>query len=240
VTQTEVQSWYIPMEPDDKKATEVAQRPVSKHVISIPVPYVNSYGAITKALEGIQTASTPDRFTQDFLSTKLNLKGGSPKPVIPFLKRTGFLNGDGTPTELYKEFRNSTSRPTAAAKSIKKGYLPLYEINEYVHDLNDKDLEGVIVQATGLDSKSKTVKSILGSFKALRTFAKFDGETLQEEETSNSTELEKKQDLHGSTRSSSQPIGLKLGYVINLNLPATSDIAVFDAIFKSLREHILE
>ena len=123
---------------------------------------------------------------------------------------------------------------------IKNSGILLHEINEYVHDLNDKDLEGVIVQATGLDSKSKTVKSILGSFKALRTFAKFDGETLQEEETSNSTELEKKQDLHGSTRSSSQPIGLKLGYVINLNLPATSDIAVFDAIFKSLREHILE
>ena len=33
--------------------------------------------------------------------------------------------------------------------------------------------------------------------------------------------------------------GIKLGYTINLNLPATSDIAVFDAIFKSLREHLL-
>jgi hypothetical protein len=32
---------------------------------------------------------------------------------------------------------------------------------------------------------------------------------------------------------------LSLGYTINLNLPATSDIAVFNAIFKSLREHLL-
>jgi len=50
-------------------------------------------------------------------------------------------------------------------------------------------------------------------------------------------------------RRGSQPLSLaggrvglsKLGlsYTINLNLPATSDIAVFNAIFKSLREHLL-
>jgi hypothetical protein len=32
---------------------------------------------------------------------------------------------------------------------------------------------------------------------------------------------------------------LSLGYTINLHLPSTSDIAVFNAIFKSLREHLL-
>jgi hypothetical protein len=34
-------------------------------------------------------------------------------------------------------------------------------------------------------------------------------------------------------------LGFNLGYTINLNLPATSDAAVFDAIFKSLKEHLL-
>jgi hypothetical protein len=32
---------------------------------------------------------------------------------------------------------------------------------------------------------------------------------------------------------------IKLGYTIHLNLPATSDIAVFDAIFKSLRANLM-
>ena len=35
-------------------------------------------------------------------------------------------------------------------------------------------------------------------------------------------------------------IGLNLAYTINLNLPATSDIAVFNAIFKSLKENLLK
>jgi hypothetical protein len=34
-------------------------------------------------------------------------------------------------------------------------------------------------------------------------------------------------------------IGMNLGYTINLNLPATTDVAVFNAIFKSLKEHLL-
>jgi hypothetical protein len=34
-------------------------------------------------------------------------------------------------------------------------------------------------------------------------------------------------------------MGLSLSYTINLNLPATSDAAVFNAIFKSLKEHLL-
>ena len=66
------------------------------------LPYMNAYGNITKALKKIQSVATPPRFTQDFLATKLNLKGGSPKPLIPFLKRTGFLDGDGVPTDQYK------------------------------------------------------------------------------------------------------------------------------------------
>jgi hypothetical protein len=37
-----------------------------------------------------------------------------------------------------------------------------------------------------------------------------------------------------------QSLGLNLGYTINLNLPATSDPAVFNAIFKALKEHLLK
>ncbi|HUW24789.1 MAG TPA: DUF5343 domain-containing protein [Patescibacteria group bacterium] len=214
--------------------------PKDKHPTSIPVPYVISCGAITKALDRIQAASTPERFTQDFLSTKLNLKGGSPRPVIPFLKRTGFLNGDGTPTELYKEFRNPTLRGKAAAGALKKGYAPLYEINEHVHDLNDRELVGVIIQATGLDSKSRTTKAISGSFKALRSFAVFDEDTALEKETSPPAEVNRRIEPSKPSETPKAPVDLKLGYVINLNLPATSDVAVFDAIFKSLREHLLE
>jgi len=33
---------------------------------------------------------------------------------------------------------------------------------------------------------------------------------------------------------------MQLGYTINLNLPATSEVAVFNAIFKSLKDNLLK
>lgn len=200
---------------------------------SLP-PYVPSYGNITKALEKIKSAETPARFTQDFLATTLNMPGGSPKPVIPFLKRTGFLGTDGAPTELYKRFRNDAERGAAAAEGLRIGYKQLYAINEFVHNAKDPDLRGIVLQVTGQSEGSSTVGVIIGSFKALRAFADFDapatgvvvGKTLEEPESRNTD--------HGRAAAR-----INLGYTINLHLPPSSDVAVFDAIFKSLKEHLL-
>lgn len=38
---------------------------------------------------------------------------------------------------------------------------------------------------------------------------------------------------------SPRPHGLAFSHTLYINLPATRDIAVYDAIFKSLREHLL-
>jgi Family of unknown function (DUF5343) len=204
---------------------------------------MNAYGNITKALDKIKTASTPQRFTQDFLETKIGLSGGSARPLIPFLKRTGFLNSDGTPTDIYVRFRNSSRSGAAAAEALRKGYLALYEIHEYVHDLDDKKLKDTIVQATGWESDSGMVKSATGSFKALRAFATFGEATNDEDDSGGDSGDGDGGDGGdwGDGGAGNRPPrdNIRLGYTINLNLPPTPDIAVFDAIFKSLKEHLL-
>jgi Family of unknown function (DUF5343) len=89
---------------------------------SSKVPYLQAYGNIKKALDKITTAAVPPMFTQDFLATTLNLPGGGARPVIPYLKRAGFLMSDGTPTDLYKQFRNPSLRGAAAAKATRNAY----------------------------------------------------------------------------------------------------------------------
>lgn len=204
------------------------------------LPYMMAYGVITKTLEKIKSAATPDRFTQDFLTTKLSVKGGSGKPVIPFLKRIGFLGTDGVPTERYKKFRNASAAGAAAAAALKQGFKPLYDRNEYAHDLNDSDLKGLVVESTGLEPSGSTAKSIVGSFKALKAFAKFDGEDSGEEEAAESSEDDKGDEKNTGDTTRIHATRLGLSYTINLNLPSTSDIAVFNAIFKSLKEHLLK
>jgi hypothetical protein len=82
-------------------------------------PFMNAYGLITKILEKITEAQQPDRFTQDYLTTKLGFSGGSARPVIPLLKRLGFLSSDGTPTQLYSKFRNPETRGIAMAQALR-------------------------------------------------------------------------------------------------------------------------
>jgi len=200
------------------------------------LPYVTAHGNITKALDRIKSAETPPRFTQDFLATTLDMPGGSAKAVIPFLKRSGFLGSDGVPTDLYRRFRgNEAQRGSAAAEALRSGYKPLYAINEYIHDAKDADLRRVILQATGASEDATSLAPTLGSFKALRAYADFnavDEKTLDEGDGSDGRggDSDGRGELLG---------GLKLGYTINLHLPATSDVAVFNAIFKSLKEHLL-
>jgi hypothetical protein len=216
--------------------------PEEKTSTGSSLPFVNAYNSIPKVLEKIQSAATPERFTQDFLSTKLGMRGGSYKPLIPFLKRIGFLNSDGTPSELYKRYRNPASKPAAVAAAIQQGYAPLYEINEYAHNLDEKELKGVVVQATGLDAKASSVNAIVKSFSLLKDVADFDAEMQEESDTEEPDDDEKSVDntqkvIKGTKGVS---VGLKLGYTINLNLPASSDVAVFNAIFKSLKENLLD
>jgi hypothetical protein len=204
------------------------------------LPYVFAYGVISKTLDKIKAAATPARFTQDFLATKLGIKGGSAKPVIPFLKRVGFLATDGSPTDLYKQFRNPTHSGLAAARALRTGYATLYEMNEYAHDLSDQDLKGLVVQATGGEPESSTTRAIIGSFKTLKAVASFDDGEVQETANEVEPEEEGEQEEGGIPQEEGvAKLGMGLSYTINLNLPATSDVAVFTAIFKSLREHLL-
>lgn len=194
-------------------------------------PYLSGYGTITKTLEKVKKAPTPEKFSQEFLATKLGLKGGSPKQVIPYLKRVGFLRSDGTPTSVYERFRNEGQSGAAAAEAMRHGYQALYDVNEYIHDASDDEIRGVITQVTGQEQGSKMEGAILGSFKALRSFADFD--------TPGVSVTEGDEDPTATTAGEGPRLeGIGIGYTINLQLPATSDVAVFNAIFRSLRENL--
>jgi hypothetical protein len=207
------------------------------------LPYVTAPGNIEKALSGIRSAAVPDRVSQDFVKTILQIKGGSGNQMTSFLKKVGFVNGDGTPSDLYKRFRNSASTGSAAAEALKIGFAPLYIRNEYMHKLSDEQLRGLILEETGQGEDSSAIALVLAAIKYMKKFADFNAPQV--------TSSSQPDPALTSALSQSGPgrlpppdpresIGLNLGYTINLNLPPTSDIAGFNAIFKSLRENLLQ
>jgi hypothetical protein len=204
------------------------------------LPYLASPGSIKTALERIRSAATPDRVTVDFITTKLQLKGGTGFAILPYLKKIGFVGTDGSPTDLYKRFRNSASAGAAVAEAIKIGYKDLLQVNEYFYELDDKKLLDLIIQVTGAESNSNMVKLTLSTLKSLKFFADFESQ-LSLDPIANNKEVASsvvRVDHQGAAPVKDR-LGLNLSYTINLNLPATSDQAVFNAIFRSLKEHLL-
>ena len=199
------------------------------------LPYVPSPGIVDTVIRRIKEAATPARVTTDFVTAVMQLKGGTGAAIPPFLKKLGLLNSDGTPTPLYDRLRNDSTSAIAVAEAVRAGYRPLYQANEYAHKLGDAELKGLILQVTGLEKDNRAADLMYGTFRKLRAHANFDGAAsvtvpqvigTKEEST---TPLE---DVSGI-----KPINI--AYTINLNLPATTNVEVFNAIFKSLREHLL-
>ena len=198
------------------------------------LPYVTSPGNIDKALTGIKSAAVPERVSQDFVKTILKIPGGSGDQMTTFIKKLGLAGSDGAPNDAYRKFRNPTSSGSASAAAIRQAYAPLYVRNEFMHELSDAALTGLVVEETGEAHDSNAVKLIISCIKHLKAFASFNA--LAEVQV---IEADRKEPEPPRNHVPHSGIDFRLGYTINLNLPATSDAAVFDAIFKSLKAHLL-
>lgn len=222
--------------------------------MSSKLPYMATPGAIPKILTKIQEARRPERFTLDFLETKLGFSGGSPKPIIPLLKRMGFLSSDGSPTQLYDKFRNSDTQGGAVAAGIRLAFDELFSRNTYANNLTRDKLTGLITEITGASKEDTTTKCTVSTFFELAKFANFDA---NEQENDRQSELQdvheiadavaekaKRTDAHAQTSSMlssrfNQEVKLGVSYTINLNLPETTNPEVFNAIFKALKDNLL-
>ncbi len=209
--------------------------------MSIEIPYVTIAGSISKILEKIKDAATPDIFSQDFLKTKLGFNGGNYLAFIPWAKKTGLLNSDGSPSQLYKQFRNPSTSATSLASALRHGYKELYSRNEYCHNLDKKAFKGLVMEATGESHDSAKIEKIVSTFFAAKPLADFDSKVKPEKEKPDEKNKEDTDQSKGSLKDghSEKKISLGLNYTINLVLPKTDDPAIYNAIFKSLKENLI-
>lgn len=212
--------------------------------MSAKLPYLASPGTVRTILEKVIEARTPDRFTQDFLETKLSAKGGSARAVIPLLKRIGMLEQDGSPTELYRKFRNTETSGAAMAQAIRQGYKELFERNEYANELAKPKILELINEISGNEKGNSADNFTASTFLNLKEYADFDsstgGEDAERVDVPTPTSQMAQAPQAAARQHSQGDTPLTLAYSINLHLPETDDIKVFDAIFQSLNNNILK
>lgn len=203
-------------------------------------PYMMSNNKISSILDNIKSAAKPPKFTHEFLK-KIGFSSTNDRAIIPLLKRLGFLTEDGTPTTFYDELRDATQHQFILADRIKVLYQELFQINTNIHSANEAEVKGAISRVTGKDET--TVGRYFNTFKTLVGLARFDGSS-----STTSSELQQKPQVVQSEPSAnpeeqkpqknikSNP---QFHYNIQIHLPATTDISVYNAIFKSLKENLL-
>jgi len=203
------------------------------------IPYMSVPGTLVRILEKIKSAGTPTNFNGDFLAKTLDFKGGNYKTFIPWAKKIGLINSDGTPSQLYKKFRNPSSSKGSLGEALRKGYAELFAKDEKCYKLDKPKLKGLVMEATGEPHDSKVLELMVNSFwnaKTLADFESYSGEDDEEDE-------EEQEELNNESKEKSlndKKINLGLNYTINLVLPKTDDPAIYNAIFKSLRENLLK
>jgi hypothetical protein len=125
------------------------------------------------------------------------------------------------------------------AQKLREAYQLLFGANEYAWKLGKTELQSKLRSLTGAGEDDKNIPAVTNTFLELSKLAKWDKtqdipkkDTLKKEDD---LQKEKNEPRTGDFLSS----GLGLSYTINLNLPATTEIEVFNAIFKSLRDNLL-
>jgi len=206
--------------------------------VALTNSYVQVYGQLPDLFSRIREAGAPDKFTTQHLKdwgyTSSNFRA-----VIPLLKSLGFLAPDGSPTTRYHDYRNNAQSTSVMAEALRDAYGDLFNIKANPAQSDRALIEGKFKSSH--NASPNTAKMMANTFYSLLGLADLSSSTNQSSsspETARAlpadpqpTQLNEQQ--HKSARPS-------LHYNIQIHLPATKDIEVFNAIFKSLKEHLLD
>lgn len=204
---------------------------------------VQVYGKIPNLLNTLRQGQAPDKFNREFLKD-IGFTSSNDLAFIPLLKGLGFLTSEGVPTQRYRDFLDQTRWKQVIAEAIKDAYGDIFVLKAAPSKADEKMIAGKF--------KSTYNLSDLAAERGARTFLALldlaDPGTLaghartvfpevNPPKATPDVSTQENFPPQKITPSVTTPIGLS--YNIQIHLPATKDIEVYNAIFKSLKEHII-
>lgn len=202
----------------------------------------NAYLTVTKNLHSIfsaiRNAQAPDKFSIRFLED-LGFKSTNDRLIIGVLKALGFIDESGAPKQRYFEYLDSTQSARVLAQGIQDAYADLFRVNNKANEMPQNEIKNKLKTLTQGTKGDAVLTKMATTFVALCKQADFKAAALVPEvkKPSHSQEHPPKAATAGIGETLPKP--LNLSYQINIELPSTRDQAVYDAIFRALKEHLL-
>ena len=218
--------------------------------------YVQVNRQISDFFTKLQEGQAPDQFTQQHLKD-IGYPSSSHRALIPLMKSLEFLTPEGVPTPRYHEYRNRAQARRIMGEALREAYSDLFLIKEKPSE-DDRDLIEGKFKST-YNSTDRIAKLRANTFFALMGIADLDHSPKSKPSPPTKTPDKSKTENPSpapQTDPQRQPQSQKPGsqilppppasdppslhYNIQIHLPATKDLEVYNAIFKSLKEHLLE
>ena len=209
--------------------------------MAIPTSYLTSVKNVEAILTAIKAGKAPDRFSQKYL-VSLGFKSTSDRLIIPVLKALGFLQDNGAPTKRYYEFLDQTQSGRVLAEAIEEAYSDLFQLNRKAYDMSKADVQSKLKTLTEGKVGDAVLDKMAMTFKKMCSLADWKAAAAQlpleaGKEPAPTAQVE---EAPPEARVAAGVTGLpQLVYTIQIHLPESRDPAVYDALFKSLKEHLL-
>lgn len=218
--------------------------------MGLTTTYLVKSGDLKGFLETVKNAQAPDKFSNKFLQD-LGYASSNDRLYIGMLKSLGFIDSNSIPTSRYYNFLD----PGQSDKMLKEGILEAYEdlfaVNNKSYELPFSDVKGKLKALTQGTKSDSVYGNMARTFKALTdliNWNKLSGSTVKSapvKKEQPASENQPTQKTETITEQNIQNIpekvknGLGLHYNIQIHLPATRDVSVYDAIFQSLKKHLI-
>jgi hypothetical protein len=207
----------------------------------LPTTYLITTRNVEPLFNAILGAQAPERFSQKFLAD-LEFTSSNDRLFIGLLKALGFIDDSGTPQQRYFDFLDQTRSRGVLAEAIREAYDDLFRVNKEAYKLSEDEVKNKLKTLTRGEKSDLVLGLMAKTFKALCDYASWE-ETpkapaepteaiVEEPNIKPPSERPKQPNIPRGERPS-------LHYNIQIHLPPTRDSAVYDAIFKSLRDHLL-
>lgn len=202
-------------------------------------PYTTVPGTLQALFDKMRDTGVPAKATIAWLES-INFKSSNDRTMIRVVKFLGLATKDGTPTDTWNEYR-AEDHQAVMRRAIQSAYTNLFDLYPQAQSCSSEDLRSFFKSGNAKGSK-QVIDLTVNTFKALCSMADF-------------SNADEGADVPIDTPTAQQPsppaneIAATLGnaataLTVNINvqltLPEAKDTATYDAIFKSMRKHLLQ
>ena len=197
----------------------------------------NQIAIMRKIIEG----TAPEKFTSEHLK-KLGFASSNDRAIIPILKELKFLSEDSTPTKRYHDYRNEAKSKQVLGEALKEAYSDIFHLTEKPTQADKQAISGLFKSTHNV---SEQIAGLMANtfliFLSIADISNSKTTKNEPEKAKNEPQETAKNDTKPETSDNTKPSKIipNLRYNIEIHLPATKDIEVYNSIFKSLKEHLL-